>query len=145
MAAPSAFDAVLLHGFAALSDRVSGFVDRDAALLEPMRAQVAEHAVTLARLRNTARRAENLRATMGDLIGDAPVGDLSADLATLWQYMRDEQARRPGVIAQSRRDKKLMVHALAADRAVNAENQRLMLAEIAAMRAENAELRARLA
>ena len=145
MAAPSAVDAILLHGFAALSDRVSGFVDRDAALLEPMRAQLALHSERLARLQNTAQLAEHLREAVRDMVYEAPGGDLFAAIATLWEYMRDEQARRPGVIAQCRRDEMHMVHALAADRAVNAENHRQMLAEIAALRAENAELRARLA
>ena len=36
----SATDAVLLHGFSALSERVRGFVDRDAAQLEPLRSQL---------------------------------------------------------------------------------------------------------
>ena len=139
MAAPSAVDAVLLHGFAALSDRVSGFVDRDAALLEPMRAQLALQAVKLVNLRG--------------------------DTNTVWEHMVEQRGRRTSAIAQCRRGvradiEELRAHvggvvdelreargadmeaqALEDERARNAEFQRRMLADVAAMRAEIDELR----
>ena len=112
--APSAVDAVVLHGFAALSDRVRGFVDRDAALLAPMQSALALHAEQLARLHDTAQLAEDLRDALVGLMDDASV-----------------LARAAEAVARQ----------FSGERERNADFQCQMLEYVATMRAEIAELR----
>ena len=154
MAAHSAVDAIMLHGFAALSARVSGFVDRDAALLDPLQSQLALHAEKLARLHHTAQLAENLREAVGELMDDANAvargfrGERNRNAEFQRQTLaaiEDLRALVKGAREEFREgrddDDMCVAQALEEERATSAEFQRRMLADVAAMRAEIDELR----